>query len=48
VGGKEGVRAGGEMTQALYAHMNNNNKKENCSITFIFCVFNHLKFSSIN
>jgi hypothetical protein len=22
------VGAGGEMTQALYAHMNNNNKKE--------------------
>jgi hypothetical protein len=23
----EGVGAGGEMTQALYAHVNNNNKK---------------------
>jgi hypothetical protein len=26
VGGKGGVGAGGEMTQALYAHMNNKNK----------------------
>jgi NaMN:DMB phosphoribosyltransferase len=25
---REGVGAGGEMTQALYAHMNNKRKKE--------------------
>jgi hypothetical protein len=27
VGGKGGVWAGGEMTQALYAHMNNKREK---------------------
>jgi hypothetical protein len=29
---REGVGAGGEMTQALYAHMNNKRKKKNISI----------------
>jgi hypothetical protein len=34
VGGKGGVGAGGEMNQALYAHMNNKTiiKKEQCQL----------------
>jgi hypothetical protein len=27
---REGVGVGGEMTQALYAHMNNKRKKKEC------------------
>jgi hypothetical protein len=37
---REGVGAGGEMTQALYAHMNNKRKKSQspgCDLIQLFC-----------
>jgi hypothetical protein len=36
--------AGGEMTQALYAHMNNNKKKKNKEVSLVFLVLGGVEY----
>jgi hypothetical protein len=41
---REGLGAGGEMNQALYAHMNNKRKfKKKKNIFVVYCIMRHLK-----